>query len=36
MIETEELTYDDSEEEAPQGPAEEEDTEETAGKRFYE
>lgn len=34
MIETEELTYDDSEEEAPQGPAEEEDTEETQESGF--
>ena len=34
MIETEELTYDDSKEEAPQGPAEEEDTEETQESGF--
>ncbi len=34
MIETEELTYDDSEEEAPQEPAEEEDTEETQESGF--
>ena len=34
MIETEELTYDDSAEEAPQGPVEEEDAEETQESSF--